>query len=185
MNKQPQVTEQTKANIRQAFWELYAQEPIEKITVKQITDRAGYNRATFYLYFKDIYDVLAQIEDNLLDVLEQLINRRLLRESEPDFSEHMGVFLELARRYSAQFLVLLGDRGDPAFASRFKQVLAPILDRFLVSERALSPREAALLHEFYLSGLLSVVVAWLRDPQGMTIAEFVPFIVNDVCNAHL
>ncbi len=185
MHKQPQVTEQTKANIRQAFWELYAERPIENITVKQVTDRAGYNRATFYLYFKDIYDVLQQIEDELIGLLEKLVHTRLMRESEPDFSGHMGVLLELARRYSLQFQVLLGDRGDPAFATRFKQVLAPMLDRFLVTERALTQREADLLREFYLSGLLSVVVAWLRDPQDMSIADLVPFITDVVVAAHL
>lgn len=185
MHKQPQVTEQTKANIRQAFWELYAERPLEKITVKQVTDRAGYNRATFYLYFRDIYDVLQQIEDELIGLLEKLVQTRLMRESEPDFSGHMGVLLELARRYSLQFQVLLGDRGDPAFATRFKQALAPMLDRFLVTERALTPQEAALLHEFYLSGLLAVVVAWLRDPQDMTVADLVPFITDVVIAAHL
>ena len=50
MKKQPQVTEQTRANLREAFWNLYAERPIERISVREITDRAGYNRATFYLY---------------------------------------------------------------------------------------------------------------------------------------
>ena len=185
MKKQPQVTEQTRANLRQAFWELYLEEPLEKITVKQITDRAGYNRATFYLYFKDMYDVLQQIEDELLGMLERLLHERLMREKEADFSAHVGVLLEIARRYGPQFSVLLGDRGDPAFARRFKRVLVPLLDQFMVTERALTPYEADLLREFYLSGILSVVVAWLNDPQDMSIAEFVPFITNVVLAAHL
>ena len=48
MNKQPEITAQTKQNFVDAFWELYKKYSIEKITVKQITDKAGYNRATFY-----------------------------------------------------------------------------------------------------------------------------------------
>lgn len=185
MNKQPQVTEQTKANLKQAFWELYLERPIEKITVKQITDRAGYNRATFYLYFRDIYDVLEQIENELLGMLGQLLEKRLMKEREPDFSSHMVLLLELARRHSTQFSVLLGERGDPAFAPRFKQVIAPILDRFLVTDRALTPGEAELLREFYLSGILAAVVAWLDDPRGMSIAEFIPFLTDVVLPAHL
>lgn len=54
VNKQPEVTELTKTKLRRAFWSLYEHEPIEKISIKQITDIAGYNRGTFYLYFKDV-----------------------------------------------------------------------------------------------------------------------------------
>lgn len=48
----------TRENLIEAFWELYKDKPIEKITVKEITNRAGYNRGTFYAYFKDTYEVL-------------------------------------------------------------------------------------------------------------------------------
>lgn len=47
MKKQPQITEQTKDKLRSAFWTLYSSKPIDKITIKEITDLAGYNRGTF------------------------------------------------------------------------------------------------------------------------------------------
>lgn len=43
--------EKTRNNLVNAFWDLYCQKDINKITIKEITDRAGYNRATFYIYF--------------------------------------------------------------------------------------------------------------------------------------
>ena len=54
MNKRPELTEQTKRNLRTAFWSLYAQKPLEKISVREITALAGYNRGTFYLYYQDV-----------------------------------------------------------------------------------------------------------------------------------
>ena len=47
MNKQPHITTQTKQNLIDAFWALYCEQRIEKITVKEITNKAGYNRGTF------------------------------------------------------------------------------------------------------------------------------------------
>ena len=41
MKKQPHITEQTKNNLRIAFWSLYAQKPIEKISIKEITELAA------------------------------------------------------------------------------------------------------------------------------------------------
>lgn len=49
MKKQPAATEQTRANLRAAFWSLYKEKPTGKITVREITVRAGYNRATVFL----------------------------------------------------------------------------------------------------------------------------------------
>ena len=115
MRKQPQVTEQTRANLRQAFWELYRERPIEKISVREITDRAGYNRATFYLYYHDVYELLEEIEGQVLGVIDHLVNKRLLQGDRLDFSQHMSLILRLAEKSRDYTRVLLGDHGDPAF----------------------------------------------------------------------
>lgn len=69
MKKQSEVTAQTKQNLVGAFWSLYCEKRIEKITVKEITLKAGYNRGTFYEYFTDVYDVLEQIEKSLIPTI--------------------------------------------------------------------------------------------------------------------
>ena len=79
-NKQPEITAQTKRNLQDAFWALYAEKPIAKISIKEITDRAGYNRGTFYLYYKDVYDILGRIEQELLEKIGALIEERLIKE---------------------------------------------------------------------------------------------------------
>ena len=64
-NKQPAVTEQTKTNLRRAFWQLYEQKPIQKITVKQITDLALL--ANGMLKGKDLSDFIARSEKVVAD----------------------------------------------------------------------------------------------------------------------
>ncbi len=66
MKKQPELTAQTKQNIIDAFWQIYCNRGIEKITVKEITAKAGYNRSTFYEYFIGAHAVLEEIENSLL-----------------------------------------------------------------------------------------------------------------------
>ncbi|WP_455138075.1 TetR/AcrR family transcriptional regulator [Thermophilibacter sp.] len=180
MRKQPQVTEQTRANLRAAFWELYAQRPIEKISVREITERAGYNRATFYLYYHDIYELLEEIEDQLLDGLSSLVNDRLMRGERLDFSQHMGTILQMAQRYRGYFEVLVGERGDPAFVRRFKGVLAPLLERFVLPAEGLAPQEARVLLEFYLSGIVAAVSTWLSEDEPMSIDQLIALIVGEI-----
>lgn len=180
MRKQPQVTEQTRANLRAAFWDLYAREPVEKIAVRQITDRAGYNRATFYLYYHDVYELLEEIEGTLLSGLTRLVRELLTQGDTLDFSQHMGLILSMAQEYRGYFEVLFGERGDPAFVSRFKEALAPLLERFVLPAGALSPQEASILLEFYLSGIVAAVSTWLSEEDPMSIDQLIALIVGEV-----
>ena len=50
MTRKTTVSETTKATLKDAFWELYQKKSIEQISVREITDRAGYTRGTFYLF---------------------------------------------------------------------------------------------------------------------------------------
>ncbi len=174
--KQPQVTEQTRANLTRAFWELFLEKPVEKITVREITDRAGYNRATFYLYYHDVYDLFEQIEQGVLEGIDELVSERLMSGDTLDFSQHMGVIVGLAQRFSGMLPRLL--EADPSFEQRLKRIIAPLPDRFLIPEEGLTEREQELLREFYLSGMLAVIGSWLSDPDGIPIERLIELIVQ-------
>jgi AcrR family transcriptional regulator len=127
MNKQEEKAAQTKAALVNTFWELYLLKPIEKISVKEITDAAGVYRSTLYYYFPDVYAILEYIEETILLDWEQLIS--------DIFSDHKdillrGAFVELAPwasdfkdRHGSQIAVLLGPNGDPSFQQKIKDTL--------------------------------------------------------------
>ena len=52
----------TKRLLRQGLTELLKEKSIKKITVRELSDRVDINRGTFYLHYKDIYDLVEQIE---------------------------------------------------------------------------------------------------------------------------
>lgn len=55
------MSELTKKAIINAFITLADKQPIEKISVKQITDLCGINRNTFYYHYEDIYALVRDI----------------------------------------------------------------------------------------------------------------------------
>ena len=59
-------TERTKRSIVNAFIQLRAEKPIEKITVKELSEIAFINKATFYSHYHDIYDLSEQLEDEVI-----------------------------------------------------------------------------------------------------------------------
>lgn len=58
--------QRTRRSIINAFIELRAKKPLEKITVKELSDLAFINKATFYTHYKDIYDLAEQLENEAI-----------------------------------------------------------------------------------------------------------------------
>jgi AcrR family transcriptional regulator len=56
--------------LREALVELMQDQHISGITVKSICERADVNRSTFYLHYHDQYDLLHQVEQEVLETLE-------------------------------------------------------------------------------------------------------------------
>ena len=69
----------TKENIIIAFWEIYREKSINKITIKELMDKAGYHRSVFYTYFKNIYDLLEQEQEDFF--IQNILNWRLCSKS--------------------------------------------------------------------------------------------------------
>lgn len=52
--------------IRNAFLQLRASKPLEKISVRELSDLAEISKATFYLHYKDIYDLSEQLQQEVV-----------------------------------------------------------------------------------------------------------------------
>lgn len=53
----------TRKCFEEAFLELYAQKPLDQISVMALTEKAGYSRATFYRNYYSISNVLESVEE--------------------------------------------------------------------------------------------------------------------------
>ena len=171
MKKQPQITAQTRENLIQAFWSLYCEKKIEHITVKEITDKAGYHRSTFYEYFVDIYDLLNQLEDSLLEHIEMNIINRLDGELDDDLAQKIATIYDEKGEYLSE---LLGENGDPEFSNKVKAVMKPALtDAFGLPE---SEIHTSYIFEFASSGILAVVTHWYKNGKNLPSQELVGLV---------
>lgn len=57
----------TKHHICEAFVQLRAKKPVEKITVTELCSMAGVNKSTFYAHYKDIYDLSDKLETYVVE----------------------------------------------------------------------------------------------------------------------
>ncbi len=57
----------TQKVIKEAFIDLLEAKDIKKITVSEICEKCDINRATFYRYYLDVYDLLDKIEEDFVN----------------------------------------------------------------------------------------------------------------------
>lgn len=170
MKKQPDITAQTRQNLIDAFWSLYCEKRIEKITVKEITQKAGYNRGTFYEYFTDVYDMLEQIEQSLIPTIEELPPIAMPNQS---MGMPLGMFMTLYEKNSKYYSVLLGDNGDPAFASKLKNSTKPIIIKALAENKELDTIEFDFVLEYVLSAMIGIMSYWFRQNKVLPAEKLV------------
>lgn len=64
----------TKRSIRNSFLQLRSHKPLERITVTELADLAEISKATFYLHYKDIYNLSDQLQNEVIhDILNGLM----------------------------------------------------------------------------------------------------------------
>ena len=64
-------TKYTKKVIRETFIDLLSEKDISKVTVSEICKIADINRATFYRYYLDVFDLLDKMEDEFVDEVKE------------------------------------------------------------------------------------------------------------------
>lgn len=173
MYKQSVTAEKTRQKLIDAFLSLYATRRIDKITVREITNMAGYNRGTFYAYFFDVYDVLEQIEAEALPSLEELPPMMDAGEVSPVF---VASFLSLYQEKFKVYDVLLGDNGDPAFQRKLKNSIKSTLFEMLAKKGNVNVIEVDLMLEYILSGLIGILIYAFQNKPNIPEEQFVAMI---------
>ena len=164
--KHREMREFTRQAIMDAFWALYRERPIEKISVKEVCDRAGYNRSTFYEYFTDTYSVLEAIEEDLLDFARVKLTEELpasLARNFPEVwldEEALRPLSDLYTEKGEYLSVLLGENGDPSFQYKYKRAAKNILLNMLDDPAKKFDVSASIVSEFTASAIIGAFNCW-------------------------
>lgn len=189
MAKRPHITETTRKNLIDAFWKLYQTKPIERISVREITDIAGYNRGTFYLYFKDVHDVLEQIEDDILEIIEEktaYYSGIFFNDfSRNDLAEVTVAAMEIFESCDYRPLILLSDKGDPRFEEEIKKRMYVHLetgvDNLLVADNI--TKEYTI--QFVISGVIGIIKKWYADGMVIPVEEHLATVCNVIFGSRI
>lgn len=151
----------TKMVLKQSLLELLRHRPIEKITVKDICEKADINRGTFYTHFSDPYDLLHQIENELFEEIASSIESSLKAEA---ISGLLGQIFESIQKNKELCSVLFSDYGDKVFLSRIMYIAH---DRSIEEWKKLIPavkdEQLEMLYLFFANGCVAIIQHWVQN----------------------
>jgi AcrR family transcriptional regulator len=163
-------TRVTRMLLRSAFMTLLKEKPIENITIRQLCDLAGLNRGTFYVYYRDIYDMRSKIEQEMFDEFKQAMAPLLDTASQTSSKDYILGIFNCLRSNADLCTVTLGKYGDKAFMLRLMDLGR---DYYFQSYRKhfehVGAQDLEYYYAFASAGCIGMLHKWLDD--GMPLAD--------------
>lgn len=146
--------------------ELAATKPIEKITIKEITDKAGVIRPTFYNHFQDKYELLEWITINeLFAPVDPLLATGMLKEG-------VTFILTTMEREKEFYKRAANLEGQNSFNEIFNRCVANAVRKYIDVKRIADVADYKwlkedLVAEFLAHSISWVTIQWIK--RGMTV----------------
>lgn len=187
----------TRAALTDALFDLLGEKPLKSISVTELTRLADVNRATFYVHYRDVFDMFDQVKEELLVICGELVDAHAGEIEANAYEGLLGdIFAYFAENENVYSIVagqnadggLLGEMIDTVH--RHCMAAARPLERVagsggeeaqaLVDRPALSNALCAYQFIYIAGGVVSVLRRWIEggrtEPVETMVAAAVSFI---------
>ena len=173
----------TRRQLKKGLAALMKEKSVNQITVKELVEEVDINRSTFYLHFKDIQDLLREIEENMEAQIKRAIEEHPIvsgNENAFYFIEDMFRVLDEEREISK---ALIGPNGDMGFIHRIERIIKENSRGTLEKMFPGKKEDLKYFYAFCLSGCLGVVKVWLNEGEEKSPEEMAQMTFNMIANA--
>lgn len=192
MNKSESKYYNTSLLMDEALVYLLNKKEYEFITIKEICEKAGVNRSTFYLHYDSIDDLLAECIENstkeFVKYFSEDVNDFFKRFNDASANELMFVTPEYLTPYlnfikDNKIFHIVANKHDilmnstKRFNSLNKHVFMPIFKKYGIDEK-----DEKYMIVYYLNGINAIVNEWIKNGCKDEI-EYIEKIIMDCVNS--
>lgn len=170
----------TKKVIKESLIELLKTKEIHQVTVTDICKKADINRGTFYTHYKDAFDLLQSMEDELFDQILRYIKEIPVEEYN---SLLLLKVLELIKENKDLCKVLFCNQRDSSILNRILNIANQIDIGQIINNPSLTNKTIANYYMRYsVGGCISIIETWLENNLPESPSELVQIIngINQV-----
>lgn len=173
MNKNESKYFNTALKMDKAFLEILEGKDFAYITVKEICEKAGVNRSTFYLHYETIVDLLDESIEYMNEQFHSFMNQDygMFKNYINDCSlsdlylitpKYLEPYLNYIKEHRRLFMTVLKNsqvlKMDESYIEMLHNVIHPILKRYNVP---INEREYIM--SFYIQGLMAIITKWIEN----------------------
>lgn len=160
----------TKKAIKAALFKIMEEKDISSITISELTQKANVNRRTFYTHYRNITDILDEIEGDLVHALAELMQGFDVNEYRTSaYNLFMGLNNLISGEFDYYFQVVRVDmRG--MLMSRLKNVIKGTTDT-LLSRLCNGTDDLGIASSFIVGGFFNSYLEWHNHPEIATAEE--------------
>ena len=170
--KQDRRVIRTKRAIRNALATLLTQKDYNDITIKDIADTADINRKTFYNYYRGIYQVVEEIENELIGQLDELIEETSFETYIEDPSSSLkklnAILNEDLEFYGHLFSIKDGSALMQKVVDFFK---AKTKEALLTHVKEADENLLSILLDYSITGIIAVYYQWFNSDRSLSLDE--------------
>ena len=162
----------TRMVIRNSLMELMKTKSILSVSIKEICELADISRSTFYVHYKDQYDLLKQIEEEAFAYVENMLEKVKDKQRKKEIVKMIEETLGYIANNGNYIQVLLSENGDASFQMRLFQLL---ISHNVVLKKIpdyTQDDETMIYHSVYLiHGSIGTVQHWLKNNMSIPIPQ--------------
>lgn len=167
----------TKQMIRDSFFRLMKEKPMEKITVSDVVRNADINRSTFYFYYDDIFDMIEQINNEIFDYFnKEIVSTSFKFTGVEDYEKYIERYLVFCTQNVelCRFITTNGCNND--LANRIRKSIEAVIPN---SAAVFSKNEPEhYLTTFAINAILFTILEWIDDEMKVPPSEMARFLTE-------
>jgi AcrR family transcriptional regulator len=166
----------TRKTLRDGLVEMMKLKSILDISIKEICETAGVSRSTFYAYYKDQFDLLGQMEEEILVEFDKLIQKYSPAGAMLPAKELL-MLIEAVLYYIAgnsnSIQVLLSENGESDFQKKFARYFTGHMRqlKYIPSGTLADKRIMNYRSVFFRDGCIAMLQEWLKSGMDMSIRD--------------
>ncbi len=169
----------TKKVLKESLVELLETKSIDNITIKEICENADVNRSTFYTHYYNQYDLLHQIENEVLSGINEHLKNYYFKDNKnlESYETLKGIF-DYVIENSKVCKVLLGENGILELQKKILMIVQEQIVRRWQKEASLNNETAEYLLLFSVNGSIGIVQKWIQSGMKKSASEIAQMILN-------
>ena len=171
--KEYSCVKKTKKAFADSFVALSKEKQLNKITVKEICEKAELSRNAFYFHYKDINDLISDIENGVIAELEKILVDLEKISFPKNVYATVDAFVELFEARKDTVLMLMDKSFSTSFTERISKIFSEFNYKYFREYNGDNSKNSFEFFYIYLSGGLYYVIRhWLDNQDKMDKASF-------------